>query len=458
MKKLLQAAFTIYILALMVLEQTANAVEVLTDTGQRQTVVERTKQYAGSVDAIRVRNEMSAVFKKDLKKGNGSFFSGANAKCGGFTTSVCGIPCCGKSECESVCRANKTLAHGNTCTSPYTVSRCGMSCCGKQDCDTVCDNYRTSTVSKKNCGGYVKTATGQDCCGFDDCRNRSCNGQTSVKSADFGKELECCGAENCNDVKCDYQHSTEVISGGNVKCCGTKDCYSKYCEGQTSVDSKVDPNKKNLQCCGAVNCRNVACDGYVTTKTPHGEESCCGYDDCRNKECEYHLSTVNYEGKTVACCGIQDCKTKVLPQTYNEPVQKCTSKPRMCTREYGCREMCSTTGCHKYGCQYQTYQCGTESSCCQTTQKVYFTTTSAAGRHQPIPANCKIEGGCLSASSVEICTLKCIETVNECPHKQKECVKKYEEYTNGSVPYIITYCVKWSDGSTEKTVISAVHK
>ena len=156
MKKITQVVISISLLTVLMFEQTVNAVEVLTDTGQRQTVVERTKQYAGSVDAIRVRNEMSAVFKKDLKRGNGSSVTGANAKCGGFTTSVCSVPCCGKTECESVCRGNTTLAHGNTCTSPYRTSRCGMSCCGKQDCDTVCDNYRTSTVSKKNCGGMSK--------------------------------------------------------------------------------------------------------------------------------------------------------------------------------------------------------------------------------------------------------------------------------------------------------------
>ncbi len=66
MKKNLRVVIYLFLLALFTLEHNANAVEVLTDTGQRQTVVERTKQYAGSVDAIRVRNEMSAVFKKDL--------------------------------------------------------------------------------------------------------------------------------------------------------------------------------------------------------------------------------------------------------------------------------------------------------------------------------------------------------------------------------------------------------
>ena len=446
MKKKLRVILSLFLLALFTLDQTVNAVEVLTDTGQRQTVVERTKQYAGSVDAIRVRNEMSAVFKKDLKKGNGFSFTGANAKCGGFTTSVCGVPCCGKTECESVCRANTTLAHGNTCTSPYRTSRCGMSCCGKQDCDTVCDNYRTSTVSKKNCGGYVKTATGQDCCGFDDCRNRSCGGQTSVISADFGKELECCGAENCKDVKCDYQHSTEVVSGGTVKCCGTKDCYSKYCEGQTSVDSKVDPNKKNLQCCGKVNCHNVECNGYVTTKTPHGQEECCGYDDCRNKECEYELSTVNYEGKTVACCGKQDCKTKALPKKYEQPVQACKTIKQTCSHTTTRREFsgCGTAGCLVSHTEY--YDCS-YSSCCNTTQETYFS-YYVGGSPYPPSSNCSVEGFCSTSSSTYHCTLRCKGAIRSCPTKTKTCLERSYSYSNGSYPVQTTYCTRWSDGSS----------
>lgn len=196
-----RCSFTIHTLILTIMFNNAFAVEVLVDTGQRQTVVERTRQYAGSVDAIKIRNEMSSVFKKNLKHGDGSSIYTADSKCGGYNISSCGLPCCGKAECQNICKANTTLAHGNTCLSPYTVSRCGMSCCGKQDCDTVCDNYRTTTVSKKKCGGYVKTATGEVCCGYTDCRERSCGGQTSVISNDFGKEMECCGAENCRAVK-----------------------------------------------------------------------------------------------------------------------------------------------------------------------------------------------------------------------------------------------------------------
>lgn len=392
MKKKSRVVMSLFLLALFTLDHSANAVEVLTDTGQRQTVVERTKQYAGSVDAIRVRNEMSAVFKKDLKRGNGSFLSGTESKCKGYTTSTCGLPCCGKDECSTVCKANQTLAHGNTCTSPYRTSRCGMSCCGKQDCDTVCDNYRTSTVSKKNCGGYVKTATGADCCGYEDCRERSCGGQTSVVSADFNKEMECCGAENCKDVKCDYQHSTEVISGGTVQCCGTKDCYNKYCEGQTSVDSKVDPSKTNLQCCGKINCHNVECDGYVTTKTPSGQVNCCGYDDCRNKECQYRLTAKNYKGEVVPCCGELECSKIEVERTYQEPANKCTRETysvcvesrRSCTTYYGTAT--GPTSCHDYCVRYENR---VRYKCCDGLQQV---TTTLVEANAPNGMNCHDTG------------------------------------------------------------------
>lgn len=309
----------IFTLCCFLMQQMAISAEVLMDTGQRQTVVERTKQYAGTVDAVKLRSQMSAVFKKNLKKGNGTTISGVGSKCNGYTVSSCGLSCCGKAECENVCKANTALAHGNTCLSSYRTSSCGMSCCGKQDCETVCDNYRTSRESSKNCGGYVKTPTGESCCGYEDCRKRSCGGYTSVFSNDYGKALECCGEKNCRDVKCDYQTSTEVISGGVTQCCGKKDCYSKYCDGKTSVDSKIDLDKKNLQCCGSLNCHNVECDGYVTVKGPNGQKQCCGYDDCRKKECEERLVVKNQLGQMEACCGIKECGNIAEARTYEEP-------------------------------------------------------------------------------------------------------------------------------------------
>jgi hypothetical protein len=197
-----------------------------------------------------------------------------------------------------------------------------MSCCGKEDCDRVCYNYRASTVSTEACGGYIKTATGESCCGLEDCRNKNCNGYTSTTSADYGIEQKCCGKQNCEDVKCDYSHSTDVISGGTAKCCGTKDCYSKYCEGMTTVDSKVDPSKKNLECCGKENCHQVECDGYTQTNTPSGVRQCCGYEDCRDKECQYRRSATNQKGQKVACCGIEECGNIEFSRTYEEPVNK----------------------------------------------------------------------------------------------------------------------------------------
>ena len=166
--------------------------EVLMDKGQRQTVVERTKQYAGHVDAIDIRAQASQNFQKNLKVHTGGNITGQNANCGGYTTSTCGIACCGKEECEQACTANKTLTHGNDmCLSDINTSWCGMSCCGKEDCDTVCYNYRTTTATADSCGGYIKTATGESCCGLNDCRNKSCGGFTSVISADFGVEMRC---------------------------------------------------------------------------------------------------------------------------------------------------------------------------------------------------------------------------------------------------------------------------
>ena len=318
--------FIIYIIIFTLLGNRVGAAEILVDSGQRQTVLERTKQYAGKVDAVDIRANATLNFQKNLKVHSGGSSSGFGDKCGGYTTSVCGTPCCGEKECSSVCTANTSIAHGSQCLSEYTTSSCGMSCCGKEDCDRVCYNYRTTTATVDNCGGYIKTATGESCCGLEDCRNRSCGGYTSVVTADYGNEEKCCGEKNCLDVKCDYTHSTDVISGGSAKCCGTKDCYSKYCEGQTSVDSQVYPNKKNLECCGAENCRQVACDGYTQTNTPSGIRACCGYEDCRDKECQYRRTATLPNGEQVACCGIEECGNLEAGQkTIQPPGEQCSN-------------------------------------------------------------------------------------------------------------------------------------
>ncbi|MBE6423099.1 hypothetical protein [Succinivibrio dextrinosolvens] len=387
MKKSIRKLISSCLLFVFSLQQLAYSAEVLVDSGQRQTVLERTKQYAGNIDAVDVRTNATLSFQKNLKVHSGGSTAGFGDKCGGYTTSACGTPCCGEKECKSVCSANMSVAHGNTCLSDYTTSWCGMSCCGKEDCDRVCYNYRTSTVSVENCGGYIKTATGESCCGLEDCRNRNCGGYTSTVSADFGTEQKCCGKKNCEDVKCDYNHSTEVISGGTAKCCGTKDCYSKYCEDQTSVDSKVDPSKRNLECCGKANCHQVECDGYTQTNTPTGIQQCCGYEDCRNKECEYRRTATNEKGEKVACCGNLECTKIEMERTYTAPHNTCIKETYDDCYDYEYNCYYSTTGKH---CQ-KGRSCTTKTryKCCNGLQTV---TTEIIPAETPQKNNCSSRG------------------------------------------------------------------
>ena len=310
------------------------ATEVLKDTGQRQTVIERTKQYSGNIDATKIRLNAERAFQSQIKNGNGGVasLSGMQSKCGSYTNSKCGLACCGKEECESICTANISLTHGNeTCTEPVTTSWCGMSCCGEKDCANVCINYRTLTdidLSQNKCGGYIKTSTGQDCCGIDDCRNKSCGGQTKTTRIDDGEEVDCCGAQNCSDIRCDYEHSVQDIDGNVVACCGVSNCYSQYCKGQTKVNSKVS-DEKNIDCCGPADCHNKECGGYVVTNTPVGQVECCGYEDCHNKECQGRTSAIDKDGNTVECCGIEQCGNISEEKVYEDPAPGacCTAKP-----------------------------------------------------------------------------------------------------------------------------------
>lgn len=421
----------------LLLGQPTYAAEVLVDSGQRQTVVERTKQYAGKIDAIEVRTNATLNYQKNLKVHSGNTTSGASASCGGYTTSSCGIPCCGEKECKSVCIANMSVAHGNTCLSDYNTSWCGMSCCGKEDCDRVCSNYRTTTASTENCGGYIKTPTGESCCGFEDCRQRSCGSYTSTITADFGKEEKCCGEKNCNDVKCDYNHSTEVISGGTTKCCGTKDCYSKYCEDMTSVDSKVYPDKKNLECCGKANCHTVECDGYTQTNTPSGIQQCCGYEDCRNKECQYRRSAINEKGEKVACCGELECTKIEVERTYKEPANRCIYDPyETCVDYYPRTCYYSTTGEHCSGGGCRRSEKRSRYKCCNGLQTV---TTTLVKANDPSGMNCHETG-----------EIRYIHTSGSAPspYKVKSCVKP-GTYSNNEC---ITYhkCAQWGRSCTQK--------
>ena len=305
------------------------AVEILNDGGQRQTVVERTKQYAGSLDLTEVRHKAEQAFQSSVKTGDGGVatLSGMQAKCNGFTTSSCGLACCGKQECDTICTANYMSAHGKeTCTDPITTSPCGMSCCGKEDCEWVCQNYRIKLNDGDKCNGYIKTPTGENCCGYDECMAKTCNGKTKVVRKDDGKEVECCGEENCYDIMCDYTEKVQDVAGSVQDCCGRDDCNAKYCQNQTSVDSKVVPGKKNIACCGAADCHNKACENYTTTNTPVGQVECCGYEDCHNKECQGRTSAIDKDGNTVECCGIEQCNNIAEEKVYEEPASDACCK------------------------------------------------------------------------------------------------------------------------------------
>ena len=322
------------------------AVEILNDGGQRQTVVERTKQYAGSLDLTEVRHKAEQAFQSSVKTGDGGVatLSGMQAKCNGFTTSSCGLACCGKQECDTICTANYMSAHGKeTCTDPITTSPCGMSCCGKEDCEWVCQNYRIKLNDGDKCNGYIKTPTGENCCGYDECMAKTCNGKTKVVRKDDGKEVECCGDENCYDIMCDYTEKVQDVAGTVQNCCGRDDCNAKYCQNQTSVDSKVVPGKKNIACCGAADCHNKACENYTTTNTPVGQVECCGYEDCHNKECQGRTSAIDKDGNTVECCGIEQCGNISEEKVYKDPA------PEACctTRAAYSHEFVQETSCGK---------------------------------------------------------------------------------------------------------------
>ena len=322
------------------------AVEILNDGGQRQTVVERTKQYAGTLDLTEVRHKAEQAFQSSVKTGDGGVatLSGMQAKCNGFTTSSCGLACCGKQECDTICTANYMSAHGKeTCTDPITTSPCGMSCCGKEDCEWICQNYRIKLNDGDKCNGYIKTPTGENCCGYDECMAKACNGKTKVVRKDDGKEVECCGEENCYDIMCDYTEKVQDVAGTVQDCCGRDDCNAKYCQNQTSVDSKVVPGKKNIACCGAADCHNKACENYTTTNTPVGQVECCGYEDCHNKECQGRTSAIDKDGNTVTCCGIEQCGNISEEKVYEDPA------PEACctTRAAYTHEFVQETSCGK---------------------------------------------------------------------------------------------------------------
>ena len=280
------------------------------DDPKRQNVLQRTFEYSKGVDLTEINQQMRKNFTRDLERNSGDVkIDNMASKCEGYTKSKCGKPCCGKDECERICKANMSISHGNEmCLSQYTKSDCGMSCCGKEDCENVCLNYR---ITQGKCGNFTKTLDGEPCCGLDDCRAKQCGKYTSVTNAD-GKVVKCCGKKNCQEVKCQYIQETTGKFGGSAgkKCCGQKDCYLKECDGMISVNSKIDPNKKNIKCCGKIDCHDKECDGYTQIQTPKGTIKCCGYEDCHNKECEGYTTVTSVTGKKYACCGRRDCYAK----------------------------------------------------------------------------------------------------------------------------------------------------
>ena len=353
------------------------AVEILNDGGQRQTVVERTKQYAGSLDLTDVRHKAEQAFQSSVKTGDGGVatLSGMQAKCNGFTTSSCGLACCGKQECDTICTASYMSAHGKeTCTDPITTSPCGMSCCGKDDCEKVCDNFRIKLNDGDKCNGYIKTPTGENCCGYDECMAKTCNGKTKVVRKDDGKEVECCGDENCYDIMCDYTEKVQDVAGTVQNCCGRDDCNAKYCQNQTSVDSKVVPGKKNIACCGAADCHNKACENYTTTNTPVGQVECCGYEDCHNKECQGRTSAIDKDGNTVTCCGIEQCSNISEEKVYEDPApEACCTTRAAYTREFVQETSCGKpdVGCtmSQSGPTFPTTGSGPKFTCIETCSK-----------------------------------------------------------------------------------------
>ena len=353
------------------------AVEILNDGGQRQTVVERTKQYAGTLDLTEVRHKAEQAFQSSVKTGDGGVatLSGMQAKCNGFTTSSCGLACCGKQECDTICTASYMSAHGKeTCTESITTSPCGMSCCGKDDCEKVCDNFRIKLNDGDKCNGYIKTPTGENCCGYDQCMAKACNGKTKVVRKDDGKEVECCGDENCYDIMCDYTEKVQDVAGVVQNCCGRDDCNAKYCQNQTSVDSKVVPGKKNIACCGAADCHNKACENYTTTNTPVGQVECCGYEDCHNKECQGRTSAIDKDGNTVECCGIEQCGNIYEEKVYEDPApEACCTTRAAYTHEFVQETSCGKpdVGCtmSQSGPTFPTTGSGPKFKCIETCSK-----------------------------------------------------------------------------------------
>ena len=332
-----------------------------------------------------VKQEVPTVYKSGVDKIADACEGYTQQSCDVVTTNADGslsrtpqtFNCCGKTECQNMldpndptrCKVSRVFAHGSrdTCTEPEQVSPCGMSCCGKEDCASVCNNYRLDVCKGYNqdpngnkcCGkedceksacGYWTVTTedmgtpGISCCGYLDCANKACGGYTYIESKVFpDKKLACCGKEDCEKRACGGATQTTGAYGGlsGLACCGdgpnlegSPNCRLTECQNyiQTTSVSDLAENKKKLECCGPGkipgnpankqwgNCWQVHCDNYISTivedtKDENGKNGtsvdCCGYLDCLEKQCSGRTSVVPY-GKgsedAIQCCGEKQCE------------------------------------------------------------------------------------------------------------------------------------------------------
>ena len=332
-----------------------------------------------------VKQEVPTVYKSGVDKIADACEGYTQQSCDVVTTNADGsisrtpqtFNCCGKTECQNMldpndptrCKVSRVFAHGSrdTCTEPEQVSPCGMSCCGKEDCASVCNNYRLDVCKGYNqdpngnkcCGkedceksacGYWTVTTedmgtpGIACCGYLDCANKACGGYTYTESKVFPEKgkLACCGKEDCEKRACGGILETTGAYGGlsGLACCGdgpnlegTPNCRLTECQNQIETTSISDlaENKKKLECCGPGknpdnptnqqwgNCWQVHCDNLITTivEDTLDEEGkngtsvpCCGYLDCLNKRCSNRTYVVPYglgSEDAIQCCGNKEC-------------------------------------------------------------------------------------------------------------------------------------------------------
>ena len=371
-----------------------------------------------------VKQEVPTVYKSGVDKIADACEGYTQQSCDVVTTNADGslsrtpqtFNCCGKTECQNMldpndptrCKVSRVFAHGSrdTCTEPEQVSPCGMSCCGKEDCASVCNNYRLDV-----CKGYNQDPNGNKCCGKEDCEKSAC-GYWTVTTEDMGTPgISCCGYLDCANKACGgytYTESKVFPDRGKIACCGKEDCEKRACGGatqttgaygglsglaccgdgpnlegspncrltecqnyiQTTSVSDLAENKKKLECCGPGkipgnpankqwgNCWQVHCDNYISTivedtKDENGKNGtsvdCCGYLDCLEKQCSGRTSVVPY-GKgsedAIQCCGEKQCE-QIYLDSFPKNNIKCTAVKENIPYRLG---SCSYGGCSDWNC------------------------------------------------------------------------------------------------------------